>query len=104
APGTFALRKWGLPEAKPKKTTRKKKNADSPDKGETDEAPQQAASAPVPKKTMSFTDAAEHVLENCGSRRPMHYRAITEKALEEGLVVTSGRTPEATLYAQIITE
>ena len=34
----------------------------------------------------------------------MHYRDITEKVLEEGMVRTSGKTPEATLYAQIIQE
>lgn len=34
----------------------------------------------------------------------MHYRAITEKALELGLLDTEGRTPEATMYAQILTE
>ena len=34
----------------------------------------------------------------------MHYRDITDKVLEEELVKTSGRTPEATLYAQIIQE
>ena len=34
----------------------------------------------------------------------MHYRDITRKALELGLLKTSGQTPEATLYAQIVTE
>ncbi len=34
----------------------------------------------------------------------MHYRAITKKILERGLVKTEGKTPEATLYAQILTE
>ena len=34
----------------------------------------------------------------------MHYRAITDKALELGLIATAGKTPEATLYARIITE
>ncbi len=34
----------------------------------------------------------------------MHYRAITAKALELGLVKTTGKTPEATLYAQVLTE
>ena len=34
----------------------------------------------------------------------MHYRDITEKVLKEGMVRTSGKTPEATLYAQIIQE
>jgi restriction system protein len=34
----------------------------------------------------------------------MHYKEITEKALEKGWLVTSGKTPEATMYAQVITE
>ncbi|WP_349770600.1 restriction endonuclease [Acetomicrobium sp.] len=34
----------------------------------------------------------------------MHYRDITKKALEMGLLTTEGKTPEATMYAQIISE
>lgn len=34
----------------------------------------------------------------------MHYRDITKRALAHRLVVTKGLTPEATMYAQIITE
>lgn len=56
------------------------------------------------KQTYSFTEAAEHVLERFGDRQPMHYRAITERALEQGWLVTEGKTPEATMYAQILTE
>jgi restriction system protein len=55
-------------------------------------------------KTYSFTDSAEKVLEQFGQKRPMHYRAITEKALEMGWLVTEGKTPEASMYAQILTE
>jgi restriction system protein len=55
-------------------------------------------------KALSFTDAAEQVLEQYARKEPMHYRAITAKALELGLVRTKGQTPEATLYAQILTE
>ncbi len=70
-----------------------------------------AAPAPAPPDTAekpqgrySFTDAAEKVLEQFGQKRPMHYRAITAKALELGWVATEGKTPEATMYAQILTE
>jgi len=52
----------------------------------------------------SFTDAAEKVLEKYGGREPMHYRAITEKALDLDWIATEGKTPEATMYAQIIQE
>ncbi len=56
------------------------------------------------KQTLSFTRAAEHVLERFGDKRPMHYRAITEKAMELDLLETQGQTPEATMYAQILTD
>ena len=52
----------------------------------------------------SFTDCAQKVLEEFGGKKPMHYRAITEKALEKRWLVTAGKTPEATMYAQVITE
>ncbi|MGC9455825.1 MAG: HTH domain-containing protein [Phycisphaerae bacterium] len=58
----------------------------------------------VSRKTFSFTDAAHQVLERHGGRQPMHYRDITQKALDLGLLTTSGLTPEATMYAQIIQE
>ena len=56
------------------------------------------------KKRLSFTDAAEDVLRRHGNGQPMHYRDITAKVLEEDLVKTSGKTPEATLSAQVIQE
>ena len=56
------------------------------------------------KKRLSFTDAAEDVLRRHGDGQPMHYRDITKTVLDEDLVKTSGKTPEATLYAQVITE
>jgi restriction system protein len=55
-------------------------------------------------KTLSFTQAAEKILATYGKKEPMHYRAITKKALELGMLNTEGQTPEATMYAQIITE
>jgi len=54
--------------------------------------------------TMSFTDSAEYVLDKFADRKPMHYRHITERALSEGILGTKGATPEATMYAQILTE
>lgn len=56
------------------------------------------------KKRLSFADAAEDVLQRHGNGQPMHYRDITTKVPEEDLVKTSVKTPEATLYAQVITE
>ncbi|MBE0418184.1 MAG: restriction endonuclease [Coriobacteriia bacterium] len=81
APGVFALREWGLAEYER-----------SPAKPE-----------PV-KKTMSFTDATEHVLASSSTKTPMHYRDIWEEIASAGLVATEGRTPEATLYSLVLTE
>jgi len=53
---------------------------------------------------LSFTDCAQKVLEEFGRKRPMHYKEITEKALEKGWIVTGGKTPDATMYAQVITD
>ena len=55
-------------------------------------------------QTMSFTNAAEKVLQEFADRESMHYRRITELALEHGFIKTSGLTPEATMYAVIIEE
>ncbi len=87
APQTFGLRTLG---AKPASKSAAKTKTDPKASSET--------------KTYSFTDAAEKVLEQFGDKRPMHYRAITEKALEMGWLATEGKTPEASMYAQIITE
>jgi restriction system protein len=60
---------------------------------------------PEPQQsTLSFTDAAERVLESQADARPMHYRELTERALDLGLLATKGRTPEATMYSQILSE
>ncbi|GAB4131914.1 MAG: hypothetical protein Kow0040_11940 [Thermogutta sp.] len=56
------------------------------------------------QRRYSFTDAAEKVLEQFGDKRPMHYRDITAKAIELDWIATEGKTPEATMYAQILTE
>jgi len=64
--------------------------------------PKRAKSPKV--KTLSFANAAEKILAQFGDRKPMHYRTITAKALECNLLNTEGKTPEATMYAQILTE
>lgn len=63
-----------------------------------------ATTKPQPTAKYSFTDAAEKVLEQFGDKKPMHYREVTEKALELGWIATEGKTPEATMYAQVLTE
>ena len=62
-------------------------------------------SGPVGRtQAYSFTECALLVLEEFGSKKPMHYKDITRKALEKGWLVTEGKTPESTMYAQILTE
>lgn len=123
-PGIYALRTWGLPEY----TGRPAKGlSDAPvqeDHGsvqavqasQPDSAVDEArliipAEQQVPavsrngaSPAMSFTNAAVHILASHGAQQPMHYREITEKALAEGLIQTEGKTPAASLYAQILTE
>ena len=95
---TFCLRDqcMGVMDEKPTVT----KAADEPEKKHPEEKPPEKEEI----KTHSFTDAAEKVLDQFGNKRPMHYRAITEKALSMGWLATEGKTPEATMYAQILTE
>jgi hypothetical protein len=65
---------------------------------------QEVPEAPAPRQALSFTDAAEQVLEHHAGGQPMHYRAITAHALALGLLASHGRTPEATMYTQISRE
>jgi len=85
APGIFGLRVWGIAEHEPHSAARK-------------------AEAQQREKAHSFTDAAELVLREAGDKKPLHYRSITEQALERRLISTSGRTPWNTMYAQIFHE
>jgi restriction system protein len=61
------------------------------------------AATPV-AQTLSFTDAAEKILDQYTGKQPLHYGEITKRAREHGLIATQGKTPEATMYAQILTE
>jgi len=47
---------------------------------------------------LTFFEAALRILEEAGGG-PLHYREITRRALERGLIKTSGLTPEATVGA-----
>ena len=83
-PQTFALRESGLGSV---------------------QTPGEEAPRPSPASSgFSFTDCAQKVLEEFGDKKPMHYREITEKALEKGWLVTNGKTPEASMYAQVLAE
>ncbi len=97
--GVFALRRWGLPEY-----TRIRHDEDiASNRSEPQTSDRIPPSTPA-HRTLSFTDAAEYVLQQFGHQQLMHYRDITRKALELGLLSTQGQTPEATMYAQILTE
>ncbi|MCC8149691.1 restriction endonuclease [Akkermansia sp.] len=52
----------------------------------------------------SFSDCAEKILLHFSGNVPMHYRDITNKALELGWLKTEGLTPEASMRARISTE
>ncbi len=92
--GIFALRTWGLPEYHPVSEKPEPKT----------ESDQKRSTYTDFHKTLTFSDAAAYVLEHFGNGKPMHYRDVTKKALELGLLNTMGQTPEATLYAQVLTE
>ena len=84
-PGVFALREWGLEEYQTDRKTA-------------------SAGTPAGDQKVSFTDAAELILDATDEKRPLHYRVIMDRILELDLVETSGLTPEATLYSMILSE
>ncbi len=51
------------------------------------------------KKTLSFIAAAKRILSS--ARGPMTAKELTETAISGGLIETSGKTPSATMAAQI---
>lgn len=48
----------------------------------------------------SFKDAAYQILVEAGG--PLHSKEITKIALKRGLLETAGKTPEATMNAQLV--
>ena len=57
---------------------------------------------PEPKEYCSFKDAAQRVLTEIG--RPLHYKDITQRALDAELINPQGLTPEATMGAQLYSD
>lgn len=49
-----------------------------------------------------FRLAAVEILSE--AKKPLHYKDITRLALEKGILETDGATPDASMYAQIITD
>lgn len=50
---------------------------------------------------MTFLEAAEAVLNESGA--PLHYKEITARAIQKGLIQSTGKTPEATMGALLYT-
>jgi restriction system protein len=104
ARGRFALRDWGLPEFAPRRATTSSLG-EPPLSGSVEGAILAGPEGPAAgTSTLSFLSAAERVLRQEASGAPMHYRRITEEALRLGLLRTAGKTPQDTMYAQILTE
>jgi restriction system protein len=51
---------------------------------------------------MTYLDAALAVLQ--AAKLPLHYAEITRRALEQGLIVPTGLTPEATMGSRLYTD
>jgi hypothetical protein len=51
-----------------------------------------------------MAEAAVEVLRSRGAGRPMHYRDITQVAIEQGLIAPRGLTPEASVVPAITTD
>ncbi len=67
--------------------------------------PSEPSLFPIAKpKGLTFTECAQKVLETFANNHPMNYRDITKKALEMGWLVTTGKKPENSMYANIITD
>ena len=50
----------------------------------------------------SFKDIAYQILKEIG--KPLHSKEITKIALDKGWLVTAGKTPEATMNAQLVVD
>ena len=48
---------------------------------------------------MTFTEAAEEILRLAG--KPLHYKEITEAAIEKNLLYHVGKSPEVTMGARL---
>ncbi len=53
---------------------------------------------------LSFTDAAERILQVYANRQPMHYAEITDRALDLRLITTESQNPASTMAASLSQE
>lgn len=75
----------------------------------TSEAEDLTTTAPDDKdnstiQPISFTDAAERILQVFAEREPMHVHDITRRALDLRLITTESKNPAATMHASILQE
>jgi restriction system protein len=98
--GLFALRAWGMTEYAVERRSVEEGKVAPPVILQSSQSNQSNAST----QPLSFTDAAEQVLKKSATKQPMHYKEITKQALDLGLIITRGQTPDQTMYAQILTE
>ena len=54
--------------------------------------------------TLTYLQAADEVLRQHSPGAPLHYRRITELALEDGLIEPKGSTPEATMGSRLYSD
>jgi hypothetical protein len=52
-------------------------------------------------KDSPYPAAAQTVLDSQPTRQPLHYKEITRRAMEQGLIKPLGRTPENTMHGQM---
>lgn len=78
--------------------------AAGPMSAQDDAAASRGSGATGDNQTMSFLDAAERVLQIDADRQPMALADIVGIAIKRGYIKTRGKTPAATLSAQIGTE
>ncbi|RAL20085.1 hypothetical protein DL240_18830 [Lujinxingia litoralis] len=72
---------------------------------EPDAPPKRTTVTPTQRsETLSFTDAAERILQVFAEREPMHHADITSRALDLRLIVTESQSPASTMYASIYQE
>ena len=103
SPHTFTMR-YMVEDDLENQNTESDEEFDAEQKQEKDLSEETLEEPEAPIASMSFTDCAQKVLEDFGGKNPMHYRDITIKALEKKWLHTKGKTPEATMYAQVISE
>lgn len=51
--------------------------------------------------TLSFVESALKVLRECSNKTPLHYKDITDTAMERGWLATTGKTPEFIMQSLI---